>query len=58
MRAPKQITKKEYNAVKKQTKKEILAAILYRVHALSEKDDKYTLTNAYFESRIGNFEVV
>ncbi len=51
------ISKADYNKVKRQSKKEIISGILYRIHSLSEKDDKWTLTNAWFESRHGHFEV-
>lgn len=54
----KEISKREYNSVKKKDKKSILSGVLYRIHSLTEKDDKYTLTNAWFESRYGNFRVI
>jgi hypothetical protein len=52
------ITKLDYNKVKKLNKQDILNGILYQIHSLSDKDDKWTLTNAWFERRYGNFEVI
>jgi len=53
----KEITKEEYMKVFKKPKKEILDGIAYKIHSHTIKDDKYDLTNAWFESRIGPFEV-
>ena len=53
----KRVKRSEYNVVKRMSKKSILAGILYKIHSLSERDDKWTLTNGWFASRYGEFEV-
>lgn len=49
------ISKLDYSKIKKMSKESIIQGIQYRIHGLTVKDDKWTLTNAWFTSRHGDW---